>query len=408
MLTFGFYNSVNEDRKYNAKQMSSMFDGVINDGIFKDVGQAFNVSDGSGMQVVVGTGRAWFNHTWNYNELALLLTVEASELILDRIDTVVLEIDGSDEVRTNSLKIIKGTPGESPVAPTMVQNNPKYQYPLCDIYVAAEVSGLSEFNLTSRIGDNDCPYVISIIEASFPDNSLTTLKMATEQKRGVALGVASLDGGGQVPVAQLGNVPEGLSGTTANIDFYINAATGNDANDGLSSGTAFKTIMHAVNLIPKYLKHDVTLRVAAGSYGEYVLLYDYFGKGVFNMYITKPATINSLIVKSSSAAMYITKFDPDYVSVDNSLSVTLDDFDMGIREITFTNGARGFINNCNWSGAPKCIYANRNAYVSIAGNSGSGNTKVLDSNFGGTIVKIGAVGITGSVAETVSNGGVIR
>ena len=40
-----------------------------------------------------------------------------------------------------------------------------------------------------------------------PDDSLTTAKMATEQKRGVANGVASLDGTGQVPLSQLGNIP---------------------------------------------------------------------------------------------------------------------------------------------------------------------------------------------------------
>ena len=39
-----------------------------------------------------------------------------------------------------------------------------------------------------------------------PDDSLTTAKMATEQKRGVANGVASLDGTGNVPANQLGNV----------------------------------------------------------------------------------------------------------------------------------------------------------------------------------------------------------
>lgn len=33
-FTFGFYNSLNGDRKYNAEQVSSIFDGLISDGVY--------------------------------------------------------------------------------------------------------------------------------------------------------------------------------------------------------------------------------------------------------------------------------------------------------------------------------------------------------------------------------------
>ncbi len=38
-VTFGFYNSVNGDRKYDAIQMSSIFDGIIRDGVFQHLVQ---------------------------------------------------------------------------------------------------------------------------------------------------------------------------------------------------------------------------------------------------------------------------------------------------------------------------------------------------------------------------------
>ena len=46
--------------------------------------------------------------------------------------------------------------------------------------------------------------ITSVVLGQIPDDSLTTAKMATEQKRGVANGVASLDASGDIPIAQIG------------------------------------------------------------------------------------------------------------------------------------------------------------------------------------------------------------
>ena len=42
-VTFGFYNSKEGDRRYDAIQMSSIFDGIIQDGILQHVGTAMVV-----------------------------------------------------------------------------------------------------------------------------------------------------------------------------------------------------------------------------------------------------------------------------------------------------------------------------------------------------------------------------
>ena len=43
-VTYGFYNSKNQDRRYDAIQMSSIFDGIIRDGILQHVGTAMMVN----------------------------------------------------------------------------------------------------------------------------------------------------------------------------------------------------------------------------------------------------------------------------------------------------------------------------------------------------------------------------
>ena len=50
-VTYGFYNSINGDRKYNALEMSSIFDGIIVDGVYMSIGDALNVKSSGGMEI---------------------------------------------------------------------------------------------------------------------------------------------------------------------------------------------------------------------------------------------------------------------------------------------------------------------------------------------------------------------
>ena len=163
-LTYGFYNSINEDRKYNASQMSKLFDGVLNDGIFMSIGDKLMVSANTGMNVSVGTGRAWFDHTWTLNDSILLLPVTASELLLNRIDVVVLEVNNTEAVRANSIKIVKGAGATVPVAPTLVNTSEIHQYPLAHIYVGVGVTEIIAANITNKVGTSETPFATGVMQ----------------------------------------------------------------------------------------------------------------------------------------------------------------------------------------------------------------------------------------------------
>lgn len=163
-VTCGFYNSKNGDRKYDAIQMSSIFDGIIRDGVLQHYGTAMVVKESEGMMVNVGIGRAWFNHTWILNDALLPLTVPISEVLLNRIDAVVLEVDARESVRANSIKIIKGTPASSPKNPTMIKTNDRWQYPLAYIRVNAGVTSIRQANITNCVGTSACPFVTAPLE----------------------------------------------------------------------------------------------------------------------------------------------------------------------------------------------------------------------------------------------------
>ena len=121
-VTYGFYNSLYGDRKYDATQLSSLFDGIIIDGVFASIGTCFVTKADVGLNVNVGIGKAWFNRTWTLNDSILPMEAPISEVLIDRIDALVIEVDTSEAVRANSIKFVLGTPSSQPVRPTLAMD----------------------------------------------------------------------------------------------------------------------------------------------------------------------------------------------------------------------------------------------------------------------------------------------
>ena len=122
MFSFGFYNSKNGDRKYNAEHFGKIFDGVITDGVFGTLGDKvpgdpyiFKVSPSNpaSLNAVLGRGKAWFDHTWNVNDGLMTLTFDQVQVNRKRTDAVCLQVNKSYSVggltpRVNSIVIVKG------------------------------------------------------------------------------------------------------------------------------------------------------------------------------------------------------------------------------------------------------------------------------------------------------------
>lgn len=175
-VTYGFYNALNHDRRYDAIQMSSIFDGIVRDGIFMSIGDCMVVKEEDGMLITVGIGRAWFNHTWTLNDALLPLEVPQSEVILNRIDAVVLEVNAEQAVRANTIKIVKGTPASNPARPTLINTATVHQYPLAYISVRAGVTSIRQANITNMVGTSATPYVTGILDTVNIDNLIAQWK----------------------------------------------------------------------------------------------------------------------------------------------------------------------------------------------------------------------------------------
>ena len=163
-VSSGFFNSLNGDRKYNAAQMSAIFDGLIIDGVFASIGTAFAVKAAGGLTVNVGIGKAWFDHTWTVNDSILPMTAPEAEVLLDRIDAVVLEVNGMESVRNNTIKFVKGNPSSAPSRPTLTNEGNVHQYPLCYIY--------RKYGTAPMVGTESTPFVTGILQTISLDELL--------------------------------------------------------------------------------------------------------------------------------------------------------------------------------------------------------------------------------------------
>jgi hypothetical protein len=163
-LSCGFYNSLDHDRKYNAEQFGSIFDGVIHDGVYMNIGGTMMVkATGSDMTVNIQTGRAWFNHTWTLNDTIYPITLPDAEQMLQKIVAIVLEINNETNVRTNSFKTLVGTPAsQNPQRPTLVNTESIHQYPLAYILIKPEVTVIKQEDITNMVGTSACPFVTSV------------------------------------------------------------------------------------------------------------------------------------------------------------------------------------------------------------------------------------------------------
>ena len=193
-LTYGFYNSYNGDRMYDAEQFSSFLDGIITDGIYSPIGTSMRVTAGSGMKVIVGTGRAWLDHTWTLNSTEYTLSISAADTVHPRIDAVVLEVNKTD--RKNYLKIIKGNPASSPARPELIKTNKKNQYALAYIRVPANSTSISASNITNVIGTSDpnaTPLVTGLALSGLPSGGNIGQVLAKSQTNEMSVGWYDID-----------------------------------------------------------------------------------------------------------------------------------------------------------------------------------------------------------------------
>lgn len=163
----GFYNSVAGDkRKYFNEDMSRLIHLLINDGVFQNFENQFLVHPGNGLEVIVASGLGWFNNHWIHNDNDYVIKLGAAPIVTQykRIDSIVIKMDDSLNVRDGKILCIQGTPSEVPSPPRLVDSEDVHYHKLADVLVGANVTSIIASNITNYVGTTTTPFITGILK----------------------------------------------------------------------------------------------------------------------------------------------------------------------------------------------------------------------------------------------------
>ncbi|UFW82881.1 hypothetical protein BjapCC829_23110 [Bradyrhizobium barranii] len=176
---------------------------------------------------------------------------------------------------------------------------------------------------------------------------------------------------------------------TANATYEVNGSTGNDANDGLTTGTAFATPQKAMDVIAALdcSTFDVMVNVANSTYGALVLK-SYLGSGAVTFQGNNATPSNVVISNSSGVAISTTavggRFTISGARVQSSVA----------QDVAVSSATSVTLQNMEYNGSSANfrIYANSGGLLTCAG----ANHKVLTGGIGLFLVGDGAAKLTTS------------
>lgn len=179
-ITYGFFNSLNGDRTYNADTISNMFKGLISDGVYESVDNAFIVKPSSGLTLSVGSGRAIVNDKWAENDADITITLNNPHVTLNRYTAIVLRKSVAN--RAVTLEMIDGTEASTPTKPAILRNESYYDLCLAYVYVPAGATTITYANIEdTRSNTNLCGFVHGLVEQVDTTELFNQYKAACEE-----------------------------------------------------------------------------------------------------------------------------------------------------------------------------------------------------------------------------------
>lgn len=151
------------DREYSADDFVQYLASIVGDGVFPNPSTNLQVMASSGLTVIVKTGQAWIKGRKMRNTTDLSLTLDAADVLYNRIDRIIFGYDTSE--RDFFIEVLKGTPALSPVAPTLTRTASRMEFCLADILVTAQTSSISQEDITDTRADSSiCGWVAGLVQ----------------------------------------------------------------------------------------------------------------------------------------------------------------------------------------------------------------------------------------------------
>lgn len=160
-ITYGFFNSVDGDRKYNAQDIGRYLHGIVSSGVYADSSTSLQVLAVGGMNVQVQPGRAMLNYHYMENDEPLTLTLPAGAT-QNRLDAIVARVDMIE--RRCEITVKTGIPAASVAPPLMQRTAERMEYALAYVHVEKYATAITQENIQDKRPDNNvCGWVHGLI-----------------------------------------------------------------------------------------------------------------------------------------------------------------------------------------------------------------------------------------------------
>ena len=160
---YGFFNSVNGDRIYNAEDIGGYFTKLVSDGVFGSPTTNLQVMATTGLTVSILAGWGFIACHWLNNTSSRVITLNSANPSLSRIDRIILRLDRAN--RRMELAVLNGTPAGTPTAPALTRtSNGVYELSLAQVRISAGATALAQADITDERGDTSvCGYATSLL-----------------------------------------------------------------------------------------------------------------------------------------------------------------------------------------------------------------------------------------------------
>lgn len=163
-VTYGFFDSVDGDRKYNADDISNYFLKLISDGVFPTPADSMQAQESSGMTIKVTPGWGFIKCKWIHNDSDYFLTLDQPDIVLNRADRIVLRLNRDTSLRNIEIAVKRGTPGETPIVPNLQRDENVWELSLAYVMVWAGRTAITQADIADQRPYSDvCGWVTGLI-----------------------------------------------------------------------------------------------------------------------------------------------------------------------------------------------------------------------------------------------------
>lgn len=156
---YGFFNSVNNDRVYDASDVANFLSKFFTNGVFNN---SLAVSSNDNMTVSVAIGSANINGYAYENTEVLILDIDEADSTLSRIDSVICRFDLTN--RQINVMILQGNYATTPSQPSITRTGTIYDLRLANISVPAGATRITADMITDTRFGSDCGNVVGAVQ----------------------------------------------------------------------------------------------------------------------------------------------------------------------------------------------------------------------------------------------------